>query len=380
MIIYHEFANHCIVANDLPPHSDVVEICAVHNGKPVTAIHANAFRGSPVKHIKLPESILAIGASAFEDCDHLTMVSTGDKNGVVGAAVIEERAFANSKLEGAITFSNTKVEIGKYAFQDTLLDHVYFPANAEIKLEKGAFFHATKLKTVLCREGKLKSIPADCFAFCYKLFSVVTPQCESVGRHSFFNCESLLALPSKKLKRIGEDAFYGCTILEKSKFIPEIDPDLGRKNDKKFTGLQGYQLRTQAEFEDYFSRRGHTLPVWVQNAVRRELSILDQKGSDDVTRHALAALDILLNTPWEDPIWDDLPEIRTVEKLLNDQFDGLDDVKEWFLEYLSVFRRTKKLPRNNHLLLVGPPGTDLWSSRIRQVCEGKVPDSFDAGS
>lgn len=68
--------------------TDVV-IPAAHNGRPVTEIGWEAFRGLPVRSVTLPDTILRIGEAAFRDCGELFAVKGGGELLTVG-----EKAFA----------------------------------------------------------------------------------------------------------------------------------------------------------------------------------------------------------------------------------------------------------------------------------------------
>lgn len=54
-----------------------VEIPAEHNGLPVTSIGARAFFGRGVVSVHLPDTLIDIGCSAFEECRELTTVTGG---------------------------------------------------------------------------------------------------------------------------------------------------------------------------------------------------------------------------------------------------------------------------------------------------------------
>ncbi len=70
-------------------------------------------------------------------------------------------------------------------------------------------------------------------------------------------------------------------------------------------------------------------------------------------------LDICLEIPWTAQTKDRI-DIRAAEKILNDDHDGMEKVKERILEYLAVKQLNPKLG-NQILCLVGPPGVGKTS-------------------
>ena len=91
-----------------------------YNGIPVTSIDENAFTDSKLKSIILPDSILYIGESAFQNCLKLSHITL------------------SSKLQ----------RIGPNAFWGAALESVYIPASVEI-ISANAFTCCHKLKQIL---------------------------------------------------------------------------------------------------------------------------------------------------------------------------------------------------------------------------------------
>src|SRR6185369_16701690 len=75
-----------------------------------------------------------------------------------------------------------------------------------------------------------------------------------------------------------------------------------------------------------------------------------------VTRHYL---DWILSLPWETETEDKL-DLKTAEKILNEQHFGLTKVKDRLLEFLAVIKRRKQI-KGPILCLVGPPGVGKTS-------------------
>jgi ATP-dependent Lon protease len=70
-------------------------------------------------------------------------------------------------------------------------------------------------------------------------------------------------------------------------------------------------------------------------------------------------LDWILSLPWEKATEDKL-DLKTAEKILNEQHFGLGKVKDRLLEFLAVLKRRKEI-KGPILCLVGPPGVGKTS-------------------
>jgi ATP-dependent Lon protease len=70
-------------------------------------------------------------------------------------------------------------------------------------------------------------------------------------------------------------------------------------------------------------------------------------------------LDWILSMPWEKST-DDKLDLKTAERILNEQHFGLEKVKDRLLEFIAVIKR-RKLIKGPILCLVGPPGVGKTS-------------------
>lgn len=117
-----------------------------------------------------------------------------------------------------------------------------------------------------------------------------------------------------------------------------------------------YYLHTKEEFQFFLDTCGETLPLWVQEAAKKELSTINQSfPNSDSKSHAQLALEILLNVDWNPPANLYIPSIDEAQKVLDQEFYGLHTVKEAFYDLLAQMTRTGELAEE-YLLLVGPPG------------------------
>lgn len=98
------------------------------NGFKVVGIGEEAFRGSAVKAVDLPDSLSYISESAFADCESLTAVSFGNSLESIG-----DTAFYNcKKLTSALRFPESLKKIGDSAFEGCWdMTYAVVPAGVE---------------------------------------------------------------------------------------------------------------------------------------------------------------------------------------------------------------------------------------------------------
>ncbi len=98
-----------IVAYAGPPW--VVTIPTNINGLTVTTIGADAFYGTALTSVIIPDSVTSIGGYAFFDCFGLTSVTIPDS-----VASIGDSAFYNCSSLTSVTIPNSVTSIGQYVF------------------------------------------------------------------------------------------------------------------------------------------------------------------------------------------------------------------------------------------------------------------------
>ena len=140
-------------------------IPAIYDGKPVTSIGKIAFRESKLTSITIPNSVTAIGDSAFYNCTSLASVNFDD----------------NSKLE----------TIGQDAFGDCKnLAQISIPNNVTA-IGSSAFYNCSKLKSITIPDS-VTSIGGSAFLYCTNLKSVtIGDGVTSIGYQAFYYCTSL---------------------------------------------------------------------------------------------------------------------------------------------------------------------------------------------
>src|SRR5665213_1768293 len=102
------------------------------------------------------------------------------------------------------------------------------------------------------------------------------------------------------------------------------------------------------------------MPAEARKAAEQELERLQQTPSA-AAEYGVARnyLDWILSLPWEKAT-DDKLDLKTAEKILNEQHFGLGKVKDRLLEFLAVLKRRKQI-KGPILCLVGPPGVGKTS-------------------
>lgn len=104
----------------------------------VKIIEDEAFYDALLEEVTLPSSLEYIGESAFAKNE--TTINYIDNLKYIGS-----NAFKGNKLTGEITIKN--IEIGEYAFSETLIEKVTFEDDVEI-IPEGLFFSSNNLKEI----------------------------------------------------------------------------------------------------------------------------------------------------------------------------------------------------------------------------------------
>ena len=157
-----------------------------------------AFKGSIIKKIDFPKSLLSIGNYAFEECKKLKSISFKDDSLITSIGV---GAFSNCLALQSFTIGkNFKVEeIKDYTFRKDLKLHDIDLSETVIKeYGKGVFYGCEALESFKFN-NQVKKISSNLFSDCSSLSSVDfnDAQIEIVGEMAFSGCTSLslISLP-----------------------------------------------------------------------------------------------------------------------------------------------------------------------------------------
>lgn len=115
-----------------------------------------------------------------------------------------------------------------------------------------------------------------------------------------------------------------------------------------------FAMREENEYETVLNVCANQIPAWVSQAYQKNKAIL-RNSRDDERKHARRAMELLMNIDWL-PCVLHLPQTEEVRALLDQEFFGLEPVKQRVLEIVAQIRRTGQLPKWG-ILLAGPAGT-----------------------
>lgn len=207
----YSISNDVVTINAYTGSNGDVVIPAYIEGYPVTKIKDDAFSGNDtIITMKLPETIVYIGASAFGDCTSLTSI-----NIPAGVTNIIAGTFAGCESLQSISLPESIIAIGDCAFfWCKSLTHIDIPAN--VRYMGGQMFGScTKLVSVSYPEG-ITAVNWGDFEGCTSLTTVSLPSTITViDGYAFSGCTSLvnITLPSGTTT-IKTGAFKNCGNLE----------------------------------------------------------------------------------------------------------------------------------------------------------------------
>ncbi len=225
--------------------------CMVPDG--VEGIASRAFMGSQIEDIDIPESVTAIGESAFEKCSHLQRidlpgVTTLGKAafkycGALNAfnlnrdiAVIPQECFEECKQLTKVNLPSSVNTIAMRAFKNCPnIASVEFPIGlTEIGKEA---FEGNKALTAIDLPSALKSIGERAFKNCRGLTHVSLPDaCTLVDKEAFRECIALTVIDlGQGVKTLGDNALRETAIT--TLVLPEGITHVGKKVAEKCKDL-----------------------------------------------------------------------------------------------------------------------------------------------
>ena len=178
----------------------------------ITSIGSNAFSGSTLTNITIPESVTQIGAYAFHNCSLLTRISIP-----LGVTEIEHDTFSGCWSLERVVLPQSLTSIGENAFSGcSNLNTMYTSLNS------GLVSYNNRIP------DSVNSIGENAFSGCSALMSVELPSSITViENNTFSGCTRLekIVVPGK-VTAINNNAFYGCRNLE-SILIPDSVTTIG---------------------------------------------------------------------------------------------------------------------------------------------------------
>lgn len=184
--------------------TDVV-IPAVIEDFPVVTIGFEAFKGTNIVSVVLPDSITRISYSCFEGCQSLQNVVLPKDLTYIAASLFEDCTALKS-----ITLPDSIEIIYKSAFQSSGLESIEIPDSVTViangDLYTGAFAYCKNLKTVNIGKG-IKHIGKNAFRYCSSL-TIVT-----IGVEKLAYGKKITIRGEDYFPGYGKDVFLGCSAL-----------------------------------------------------------------------------------------------------------------------------------------------------------------------
>ena len=164
------------------------------NGQRITAVGEEAFRGCQfIEKVRLPETVTALGASAFADCTNLRQLTAE------GVTSLGEDAFSGCSLLETVSLAGSVPDVGARAFQD-----------------------CKKLRQISL--PGLTAVPESCFDGCPVLKTAELPDAVRFGSRALADCGKLrtVSAPWALVTEIGDGAFSGCGAWDAALYLPEL--------------------------------------------------------------------------------------------------------------------------------------------------------------
>ena len=167
------------------------------NGKTVTAIGVDAFRGKKLlTTVVLPQTVKTIGTAAFKDCTKLKEINL-EKVEKLGDNAFEK------------AFSTTIAKINLFSLSE---------------IGSNVFENCIKLHTVDFTGSTFVDVPTKVFAACSVLYKVVFPETlRNIGNHAFNGCANLTVINLENVEVIGKYAFVACKSLPSANLPSVVD-------------------------------------------------------------------------------------------------------------------------------------------------------------
>ena len=168
----------------------------------------NAFAGCSLSNIAIPDSVTAIGDSAFSGCSSLSNIVIPDSVTAIG-----DFAFSDCSSLPNIVIPNSVTRIGDYAFSFcSSLPNIVIP-NSVTSIGDYAFEYCSSLSNIVI-PNSVTAIGDFAFSCCSSLSNIVIPNSvTAIGDFAFSGCSSLsnIVIPDS-VTAIGYGAFWGCSL------------------------------------------------------------------------------------------------------------------------------------------------------------------------
>ena len=176
----------------------------IFDGKPVTAIGKDAFAGSSLQVLTIPQNITEIGANAFRNCADLISITIGNGVTQIGANAFKDCVHLNN-----VIIPNNVTSLGNYAFMGcTSLGNVILGNNLTT-IGQGAFKNCIGISEITI-PNSVGLVKDAAFSGCSSLFNIVLPYCSN----SLYNI--IGNAPIRNVVCSSSQAFslFGCSSVE----------------------------------------------------------------------------------------------------------------------------------------------------------------------
>jgi len=201
---YSELDDNCVMLTRYYGSDTDVIVPSEINGYRVTFLEETFCANKNIKSVTIPESVEAIGDSAFGGCSNLESVQIGEN--VKGLGYY---AFGGCTSLKEITLPQSVGYIGRRAFNSCYaLEEITLPQNLE-HIGEGAFYNCSALTDVTVN-GNVSRVKEETFSGCSALKSVnFAANCvERIDKNAFTGCKELSEISGlDSLKELGTDVF-----------------------------------------------------------------------------------------------------------------------------------------------------------------------------
>ena len=202
---------------------------------PVRTIGCNAFAGSDIEYVSIPDSVIQIQTRAFYKCQNLEKLSWGSSPSIGIMADECFRGCINLRSSSA-TIPEGVCFIGFEAFRDCQMFRTIVIPNTVTDIRGGAFYDCVLLAEVTL-SNRITLIPERCFGYCNSLDGVILPDSVTeVADNAFYSCDMLTSINLNKTQTVGIYAFNDCGTLGSVTFGSELKA-LSRDSFKSCTML-----------------------------------------------------------------------------------------------------------------------------------------------
>jgi hypothetical protein len=210
----------------------------------IVYISHGAFGNTGLETFTIPKTINSIGSYVFRNCDSLTEINAEEGNGAAKSVdgilySLDDKTLVQypmGRADTSFTFPDTIEAVGNSAFYGAdNITSVTFPENITT-LGDAAFMYCMNL-TEINFSPAITTIPTGCFSYCTSLSVLDIPDTISqIDDYAFFYCEKLKSVSvPPSVGHIGEYAIG---------FYDKVDDSTGESN---FTLLDGVNIFAQAD-------------------------------------------------------------------------------------------------------------------------------------